>query len=388
MATQPATTTDPITEYLQASLDTYLADLEEIVTIDSGTPNKEGVDAVGAAMERRLRELGCEVTRIPHPVRGDSVVATLRGRGDKKFVMVGHLDTVYPNGTAAARPFHIKGDRAYGPGTSDMKNGILAALYAMRALKITGNDTFGELVLFLNADEEMGSPTSAASIDEACEGASAAFVLESARKDGSVVVARKGVYVYDVTVYGRNSHAGVDPASGRSAIVELAHKVVAIAGLNGLSPGTTVNVGTITGGTVRNVVPDRASCEVDVRCLTTQAHVEFEREFFRILSEAVIPDTRAEASEHHCFPPMERNERNEALFQTARTVASRLGFELKGTETGGGSDANHISALGIPVLDGLGPIGRGAHSPDECLIIPSVVDRTSLLAHLIVELSG
>lgn len=388
MATQHPTMDDPISRYLRAALPEYLRDLEEIVNIDSGTPHKAGVDAVGRAMERRLLALGCEVRRLPEERYGDNLVGTLRGRGAGRYVLVGHMDTVYPEGTAALRPFRIEGDWAHGPGTSDMKNGLLGALYAMKALEQTRPDAFGELVFFLNTDEEIGSPSSAASIDRECEGATAAFVLESARKDGSVVVGRKGVYVYTLTVRGKASHAGVDPDKGRSAIHELAHKVVAIAALNGLSPGTTVNVGTISGGTVRNVVADLATCEIDVRVRDLPAKDAMERELERIAAEPAIPGTSCELSTHHCFGPMERNDRNEGLFRTARGVAAGLGFALKGTETGGGSDANHISATGVPVLDGLGPIGRGAHSPDEALYIPSVVPRTALLAHLIAELSA
>ncbi len=384
----PTLASDPINEYLQITLPSYLADLHELVSIDSGTMNKAGVDAVATEMQRRLEALGCEVRRLPNPIYGDSVVARLRGNGSKKIVMVGHTDTVYPDGTAQERPFRIEGDRAYGPGTCDMKNGILAGLYAMKALKDAGRLDFGELVLFLNSDEEVGSPTSTQAIDDESEGATAALVLESGRAGNSVVVGRKGVYDYTLTVYGRNAHAGANPERGRSAIHELAHKLVPIAALNGLSEGTTLNVGVIHGGTRRNVVADRAICEIDVRVLTLEAYRQLDSELRRIVSEPHIPDTRIEVTTGHCFAPMERNERNVRLYEVARGVASRLGFELGATESGGGSDANHISAMGVPVLDGLGPRGAGAHSPEEHLIIPSVVERTGLLAHLILELAA
>jgi glutamate carboxypeptidase len=381
--------TDPITEHLNASLEQYLADLHELVAIDSGTPNKQGVDAVASAMETRLRELGCETERLPHPVYGDSVVGRLRGAGSRKVVMVGHTDTVYPDGTATEHPFNIRDDRAYGPGTADMKGCILAGLYAMRALRACELEPYGELVLFLNPDEEIGSPSSKEAIDRECEGATAALVLEGALADGSVVIGRKGVSGYKLTVHGRSAHAGVEPHRGRSAIHELAHKVVALVGLNGLSEGTTVNVGAIHGGTRSNVVAELAGCDVDVRVTTVRAREELDREARRVLSEPTIPDTRIEVESHHGFPPMERNERNERLFETARTVAARLGLELRGAESGGGSDANHISALGVPVLDGLGPVGSNKHNAEEeSLHIPSFVERTALLSHLIVELSG
>ncbi|MDQ3854980.1 MAG: M20 family metallopeptidase, partial [Chloroflexota bacterium] len=376
---------DPIADYLQDSLEPYLADLHEVVSIDSGTHSKAGVDAVGRVVESRLLDLGCEVERIPHDVYGDSLVARLRGSGSAKLVMVAHMDTVYPDGTAERRPFHIAGDRAYGPGTSDMKNGLLAGLYVMRALEATAQLPFRELVYFLNPDEEVGSPISASEIDGECRDATAAFVLESARQDGSVVVARKGVGDYKVLVHGRSSHAGVDPESGRSAIHELAHKIVALTQLNGLSEGTTVNVGVVQGGTRPNVVADFAMCQVDIRVATMDDYVQLDSELRRLLSMPTIPGTSIKVESDHCFPPMERNERNMGLFELARQVASGLGLELRGTATGGGSDANHISALGIPVLDGLGPIGKGAHSSEENLYIPSVVERGTLLGHLIAE---
>lgn len=378
---------DAIRQHLDTLLSEYLSNLEAIANIDSGTLDAAGVNAVGRRMQEWLEAAGCDVTSLPSPEYGNSLVARMRGEGRGKVVLVGHMDTVYPAGTAAERPFRVEGEYAHGPGVADMKNGLLAGLYALRALELSGDHGYGEVVFFLNPDEEMGSPSSAAAIDEQCSGASAAFVLESARADGSVVIGRKGVYDYTLTAYGRNAHAGVEPEKGRNAILEIAHKVVALSALTGLSEGTTVNVGVITGGTKSNVVPDTAMCHVDVRAKTVAAAEKLDRELRRIVAEPTVPDTRIELRAGCHFPPMESNERNNSLFETARGIASRLGFELNGVETGGGSDANHISALGIPVLDGLGPVGEGAHSPGERLFIPSVPERTALLAHLILETS-
>jgi len=326
------------------------------------------------------------MTRLPHEVYGDSLVARMRGDGSGKVVLVGHMDTVYPDGAAEKNPFYIADDRAYGPGASDMKNGLLAGLYTMRALQVTGNTGFSELVFFLNPEEEVGSPVSGPEIDAECRDASAALVLESGRQDGSVVIGRKGVGDYKIYVHGRSSHAGVDPDRGRSAIHELAHKIVALSALKNLSEGTTVNVGVVQGGTRPNVVADLAMCEMDVRVTNMAAFEQLDTEIRRLLSEPTIPGTTIRVETDHCFPPMERNDRNMRLFELAKGIAADLGFVLKGMETGGGSDANHISALGVPVLDGLGPIGKGAHSPEENLLIPSVVPRCNLLARLILEL--
>jgi glutamate carboxypeptidase len=378
--------TEPLLAYLHGCLPSYLEDLRELVNTDSGTPNKRGVDAVAGAMERWLRELGCETERLPNPVYGDSIVARLRGSGSRKVVMVGHTDTVYPDGTALERPFRVDGERAYGPGTADMKNGIVAALYALRALKATGATAFGEAVFFLNPDEEMGSPTSRDAIDRECADAAAALVLESARRDGSVVIGRKGVGAYTLTVHGRSAHAGVEPWEGRSAVHELAHKVVAIAALNGLRDGVTVNVGAIIGGTKRNVVADSAQCGIDVRVPDAVSQAEVDGRLRELAAAPPVFGTRVELALDHSLPPMEPNDRNVALFERARGLAAGLGFELRGVATGGGSDANHIAATGVPVLDGLGPIGARAHSPEESLLIPSVPERTALLAALVLEL--
>lgn len=378
---------DPVRQHLDTLMSEYLSNLEEIVNLDSGTLDADGVNAVASRMRAWLEAAGCDVTALPSAEYGASLIARLHGEGSRKVVLVGHMDTVYPAGTAAERPFRLEGEYAYGPGAADMKSGLLAGLYALRALQDTGHWEFGEVVFFLNPDEEMGSPSSAAAIDRECDGASAAFVLESGRADGSVVVGRKGVYDYTLTAYGRNAHAGVEPEKGRNAVLELAHKVVALSALNGLSDGTSVNAGVISGGTKANVVPDRAMCHVDVRVKTLEAAEQLDRELRRIVSEPVVPDTRIELRAGCHFPPMERNGRNIGLFETARRIAAPLGFELNGVETGGGSDANHISALGVPVLDGLGPVGDGAHSPGEKLLIPSVPERAALLAHLILETS-
>lgn len=378
---------DSITEFLGSVLDEYLRDLEALVNIDSGTHNKAGVNAVGSRMERWLQDIGAQVDRIPGERYGDSVVGRLRGNGGRKVVMVGHMDTVHPDGSAAERPFRMEVDRAYGPGSADMKAGILSGLYGIKAIQHLDRDDFGEVVLFLNPDEEVGSPSSTDAIDDECRDADAAIVLEGCLVDGSVVVGRKGVFDYTLTVHGRNAHAGVEPEKGRSAILELADKVVKLSELSGLSEGTTVNVGTIRGGTKPNVVPDYATCEIDVRIKTVQAQEIIDREVRRIAGEQRVPDTRVELESRNHFPPMERNEQNEQLFEIASQIGTDLGLRLTAAESGGGSDANHISALGIPVLDGLGPRGDGKHTTDEHLYISSIVERTSLLTHLLLRLA-
>ncbi|TMK82970.1 MAG: M20 family metallopeptidase, partial [Actinobacteria bacterium] len=248
--------------------DSYLADLRSLVNLDCGTYIPQGVNRVADFMQERFAGRGWSVARIPHrpqgeePRLGDLLVATLGGRpgsgdGGRRVLLVGHMDTVFPEGTAAERPFRIEGSTAYGPGVSDMKGGLLAGLYAMDVLQDTGFEEFGSVTYVCNPDEEIGSPFSGPVILERAKDVGACFVLEGARENGDIVSARKGVTDFRIVVGGRAAHAGVEPERGRSATLQAAHTVVALHDLNGKWPGVTVNVGVVQGGTRPNVVAER-----------------------------------------------------------------------------------------------------------------------------------
>jgi glutamate carboxypeptidase len=293
------------------------------------------------------------------------------------------MDTVFPEGTAAARPFRIEGSTAYGPGVSDMKGGLLGGLYAMSVLQDAGFGAFGSVTYVCNPDEEIGSPFSGPLILERAKGVDACFVLEGARENGDIVSARKGVMDFRIVVRGRAAHAGVEPERGRSAALQAAHTIVALHDLNGKWPGVTVNVGVVQGGTRPNVVAERCELHVDLRAPTRTSFEEAAEALHLAATLQIVPDTEAEVTPMSGFPPMEKTEATARLVDRARTIASELGFEVHDAATGGASDANPVAGLGIPTLDGLGPIGGADHSPGEWLDLDSVVPRISLLAGLI-----
>ena len=304
------------------------------------------------------------------------------------MLAIGHLDTVFDPGTAAERPFAIADGIARGPGVTDMKSGLLAGLYGIKALLgELGGVPFERLTFIANPDEEIGSMTSTPHIRAAAADADACFVLECARANGDIVSSRKGIVDIRLTVHGRAAHSGVEPEKGRSAILEAARIVEDLHALNGRWPGVTVNVGVISGGTRPNVVAERCSLEVDVRGVTRAELEAAEAEVRRIATATVVPDTTVEFDEMARWWPMEKLERSARLVEHATSVADALGFPLADAATGGASDANTTSGMGVPSLDGLGPIGGSDHSPAEYLEVESIVPRTTLFAGLLLAVS-
>jgi glutamate carboxypeptidase len=290
---------------------------------------------------------------------------------------------VFDPGTVAERPFRIDGDRGMGPGISDMKGGLLTGFFAVEVLLEAGFDAFGSMTYICNPDEEIGSPWSRDVIRAEAANADVALVLEAARENGDIVSSRKGVSDYRIEVIGRASHAGVEPERGRSAILEAAHKTIALQALNGRWPGVTVNVGVIGGGTRTNVVAERCELHVDLRSPEAATLDEAAAEVERICADHEVPDVTATVRANGWHRPMEKGEGGARLAAIAIGVAAELGFTVRDAATGGASDANTISAAGTPTLDGLGPIGGDDHGPAEWLDVTSVVPRTALLAALL-----
>src|SRR6478672_4502373 len=285
---------DALRGAIGADLPAYLEDLAELVNIDCGSYTRAGVDEVGRWVAAFLTELGATVETRPDPAGrlGATVVATFEGRpGGPRALLIGHMDTVFDEGTAAERPFRTEDGIAYGPGVTDMKSGLLAGLYALKAIVAErGGLPFERLVFIANPDEEIGSPTSSPHIAAIAADSDVALVLECARANGDIVSARKGILDLRITVHGRAAHAGVEPEKGRSAVLEAARIVRDLDALNGRWPGVTVNVGAISGGTRPNVVAERCSLEVDVRAVTREALETAEAEIRRIAEATVIPD--------------------------------------------------------------------------------------------------
>ena len=377
---------------IRTALPDYLAELERMVNTDCGSYTKAGVDAVGARAAALFEGIGAKVGRRPNDALGDTVVATFegtKGRGPR-MLLIGHLDTVFDPGTAAERPFRIEDGRAFGPGVTDMKSGLLAGLHAIAALRtLAGGDglPFERLVFVANPDEEIGSPASAPHIRELAGTSDVCLVLECARANGDIVSARKGILDLRLTVQGRAAHAGVEPEKGRNAILEAARLVTELHALNGRWPGVTVNVGVIAGGTRPNVVPERCSLEVDVRATARDGLQAAEAAIRELAATTTVPGTRIEVTEMGRHWPMEKLERSGRLVEHAQAIARRLGFEVHDAATGGASDANTTSGMGVPTIDGLGPIGGNDHSPAEYLDVDSIVPRTTLLAGLLLSIA-
>lgn len=375
--------------FSQGRSNAFATDLRDMVDIDCGSYTPEGVNVIADRCEGRFADGGWLVERRVHepaegdPQLGDLVIGTLRGAGGPRVLLIGHTDTVFDEGTAAARPFRVDGDIAYGPGTSDMKGGLLAGFEAVEALQHLGFDGFGSITYVCNPDEEIGSPFSGPVIRELAARSDVAFVLECAREGGEVVSARKGITDATIRVTGRAAHAGVEPERGASAVLAAAHLTVALHALNGRWPGVTVNVGVVRGGTRSNVVPDQAVLEVDLRAPDEASMAEAEAACRETCMSEPVPGVEVVVDEHGWHRPMEKTGRSAALADLAIVTAKELGLEITDVATGGASDANTTSAAGVPTLDGLGPVGGDSHAAGEWLDLSSVPSRVALLAALI-----
>jgi glutamate carboxypeptidase len=376
-------------EAVTARLPRFLAELEALVNIDCGSYTPAGVNRVADAVETSLSDLGAGVERHPHrpaagePQLGDVVIGRLAGEGPR-LLLIGHMDTVFDPGTAAVRPYRVDGDRARGPGTSDMKGGLLAGLHALAALQAA--DERPSVTFVANPDEEIGSVFSTGFIRPLAAEHDAALVLECARANGDIVSARKGIADLEITFRGRAAHAGVEPEKGRSAVLAAARQVGALHDLNGRWPSVTVNAGVIAGGTRPNVVAERCSIQLDLRAATV---AEFDQAYGaveQLIGQPAVEGVQAAMRRTAHHPPFERSPATTRLAELAISIATGLGFELHHTATGGASDANTTANAGLPTLDGLGPIGGDDHSADEWLDLASIVPRTTLLAVLIARI--
>jgi glutamate carboxypeptidase len=376
----PHPTVATLRDAVAARHDRYLAELAQLVNIDCGSYTRDGVNRVADACETWLRELGASVDRHGHERYGDVVVGRLPGSGPR-LLLIGHMDTVFGEGTAAARPFRMDGERALGPGVTDMKAGLLAGFHALGALQASGASP--AVTYLCNPDEEIGSPFSTALIREQVPEHDLAFVLECARGNGDIVSARKGTRDLEIRIRGRAAHAGVEPEKGRSAILEAAHEVLALHALNDRWPSVTVNAGVIEGGTRPNVVAAECLIKVDVRAATRPEIEAAEQAVRSIAARTTLAGTSAEITLVSGHQPMEKTAEAARLVALAQSIAGELGFGLHDAATGGASDANTTAGMGLPTLDGLGPIGGDDHSADEWLDLASIVPRVSLLAALI-----
>jgi glutamate carboxypeptidase len=344
--------------------------LRELVEIESPSYS-DGVREVAQRMAAELESLGATVEILER----FHLQAELPGEG-KPLLLLGHTDTVWPIGTLEKLPFRVDGGEAFGPGVYDMKACLVVLLEAIAAA-----DGRRALRVFLTADEEMGSATGRPYVERAAEGTAAAFVVEPPTATGNLKLARKGLGRFHVTVTGRAAHSGTDRDAGVSAIEELAHQVLALHALADAERGVSVNVGVVSGGTKENVVAGRAEAHVDVRVVHA-ADRDWVEERLAAL-EPELDGTTVEVGGGWTRPPLEPSPDARRVFEKARQHGRALGLELRGASSGGGSDGNLVGARGIPVLDGLGAQGGGAHATHEHVLLDSIPVRAQLLARLL-----
>jgi glutamate carboxypeptidase len=354
--------------------------LKILVETESPSHDKAAVDRVGAIVAEEARKLGAQVEIIPTIETGDHVLSKW-GSGTDGILLLCHMDTVFPLGTIEKTPFREEGGKIYGPGTLDMKAGIVISLAAINAAFKQGLNR--PVALLCTSDEEIGSHTSRDHIERLARQSALVLVMEGGLLDGSLKTWRKGVGGFTVKTKGRAAHAGGDHRAGRNAIEEMAHQVIAIQKLTDYSKQTTVNVGVIQGGTVTNVVPEEACIQVDVRVMQPGEWERLEAAMKNL--KPVLDGTSIDVTGTLNRPPMPFDDRMKATFEKAKSIAEKIGMNLTAGGTGGGSDGNFVAPLGIPLLDGMGAIGEGYHSDREYIFTESMEQKARLISLLLLD---
>ncbi|MFC0225473.1 M20 family metallopeptidase [Serratia aquatilis] len=368
-------------------LNQYLDELRPLVNVDCGTQTTQGVTVIAERMEKKYKELGwhTEIVDLGKEV-GPGVFATNKPDATEfDVLLIGHMDTVFPPGTAAERPMSSDDTRLYGPGSADMKSGLLNILWAIRALDSKDAARLS-IAVAMNPDEETGSVHSHKWLGEYAKKSRCVLVAEAARADGSLVKARKGMARYCIDFHGRAAHAGNAPEKGRSAITELANWVLAINKLGNPQLGTTLNVGVISGGDAANIVADKAQAIVDVRFWNNDEYDRIGKAVQEMTKTAYVADVTTKVTEMAHTPAMSPTAETEMLMALVERCGQEEGIAINWQAVGGGSDANHTAALGIPSLDGFGPIGADFHSPAEYVELDSILPRIKLLSRVISSL--
>ncbi|MCY3833728.1 MAG: M20 family metallopeptidase [Chloroflexi bacterium] len=362
--------------------DAMLDLLIKLVTLESCTGDKRGVDRLVAFMESQLTESGAmSVRRYAQSEVGDFTLAKWNeGAAGKPILILGHLDTVYPSGSLDTMPIRVADGRLYGPGALDMKAGVLIALEAIRALRERQQLPDRPIHMLLTSDEEIGSPHSEALIRERAAECELVLVMEPATKEGAIKTWRKGGAKYALTIEGRSAHAGSAPQEGINAIIEFAQQALEINRLNDLKYGTSVSITRVDGGSAGNVIPALVRAHIDARALSQGALDKLHADLTNLYPK--MPGANVSCVRIAGRPPMERRAE---LFEKAAAIAERHGLTIDEGGSGGGSDGNFTAAMGVPTLDGLGAHGDGAHAPHEHVIIDSLPRQAALCAALLLE---
>ncbi len=375
----------PLVRYYQEHLDDIVALTTTFANYETPTADKALVDRLGHCIEDHLRTLGADVERIPRDNVGDILFAQWNGnRPGKPIMFMMHMDTVWPVGTLAARPVHVEGDRLIGPGTWDMKGSIATVLSVIKGLRDRGEFPDRPVWALFTSDEETGSLNSWQIIEKYARQAGLCLVMEFAAPNSGLKTWRKGIAQYAITAKGLSSHAGNAPEKGVNAVVELAHQTLRITELNQLDKGTSVSVTVVNGGTATNVIPASATAQVDVRFLKKAEadRVDHALNDLKPVLKGASLDVKLTIKQR---PPMERDVLMIRNYEQAKAVAARLGFDLPEDGSGGGSDGNITAGIGVSTLDGLGPMGEGAHAAHEQVYISSIPRRAALLDRMLVE---
>lgn len=372
-----------ILDYLSKQQAAMVERLAQWVNQDSPTYDKVAVDIMGQMIAQAFVEAGGTLAAIHRqPEMGDHYTITY-GAGERQILVLCHFDTVWPLGEAKKRPFSIENGDGKGPGVYDMKGGTVNGLFALQAIHKLGLPPQHKLVYLLTSDEEIGSPTSRELIEAEARRSSYCLVLEGSR-NGPLTTWRKGVGRFELEITGVAAHAGVDPEKGASAIEELARQIQLLHALTDLTRGITVNVGVISGGERSNVIAPHARAEIDLRVMTRADGEVLTQRILNLSPQ--LPGCQVRIAGGINRWPFEETPAGLDLFEKAHTVAQDLGFEVDKIGSGGGSDGNFTSALGVPTLDGLGALGYGAHALSEHVVLDALPLRAALVAELLVQL--
>lgn len=364
--------------------------LETLVNIDSGTGDVEGGRRVLDVLAPRLEALGARVERVPAEIPGlpDNLVATLKGKGKARILMIGHIDTVFEPGTAAKWPYSVSGDRATGPGVGDEKGGVLQAVLAMEILTARGFRNYDTLTLLLETSEERGSPGTRALIDRLVRSHDVELNLEPGDAPDKVTVWRKGSSTFNIDVKGRPAHAGVAPQEGRNAATELVHQLATLEGLPKSGDGLTANLTIIQAGSRYNIIPENARAQVNVRVRDKADLNRVQATLEESARNTKVPDTKVTVSRENSFPPLPDNPHTDALAARAKAIYAELGRELGTGGNGGASESALAHEAGTPALDGLGPVGGNFHTDKEWIDLTTVTPRLYLLMRMIQDVAA
>ncbi|MDD4085251.1 MAG: M20 family metallopeptidase [Acidaminococcaceae bacterium] len=375
-------------EFIDKHRDGMLRLWEKMVNVDSGPGCKEGVDQVGRLLADCFAEFGGKNRFYEFKDAGNMLVSEFGNCSEPFIILTGHMDTVFKAGTVSERPFKIEGDKAYGPGVLDMKGGIVILTYALKALKAAGWDTH-PVKIILHGDEEVGHTYSSAAektLDEA-KGAFAAFNFETGFLDNGIVVERKGMYQFQLEVFGKGAHVGNDPENGRSAIREMAYKILDIENLTDWNKGNTFNVGVITGGTVCNATPAYCKILCDMRYNDASYLPGVRQQLQAIADKTYIDGTTTKLTETLAFSPMRRLESTMNLFEFVKATAAEEGFgTLTPKAVGGASDSGYTTAAGVPTCCAMGVQGARNHTVEEFAVVESLFERAKLMIALLAKI--